>query len=92
MSFFDAQGDCTNFEPMFDQVTRHGFQLFKLGVGIAKPTIRNIQSARAQAALQRAAEQMQQQNQSPDSPAQNPGVKPPVWATPDLSLPPLRKK
>jgi hypothetical protein len=56
-----------------------------------KPAIRDLQAARDQAALQRAAAEMQQKIQSPDSPSQSPASRPPVAAAPDLSPPPTRK-
>jgi hypothetical protein len=86
MGFFEGGGN-----ELSDLMNQAPGQLFKIGrgvLGVLKPAIRDLQSARDQIALAKAAQQMRQQVQPPDSPAQSPGNNAPVWAVPDLTPPP----
>ncbi len=89
MGFFEGGGN-----DLSDFMNQAPGQLFRIGRGIlgaCKPAIRSLQSARDQIALAKAAQQMRQQIQAPDSPPVSPAVRQSKGAKADLSLPPRRK-
>jgi hypothetical protein len=90
MGFFH-DGESTEMRDMMDQGTTQLFKGFRMMLGLARPAIKNLKAAQARAALQRAAQEMQQNAQSPEAPPLNPGSMPPVGASPDLSPPPRRR-
>lgn len=92
MGIFFEGGGGDDLVDMGNKMPGHLFNCAKFVFGSMKPALRDIQKARADAAMQRAINEMQENIQPPDSPSANPLAQSNTLAMPDLSPPPTKKR